>query len=113
MKLELDIFEFMKLIDSCWNDSTALSSSMLDKVMNEWFLLTSKNDRIKIYEWLFQNKFEFSTRQMMILARYNPNCQYMIYGENQKAEMFLFNGEYWLDFKTSAIKEKIIKVEKL
>lgn len=113
MKIELDIFEYMKLIDSCWHDGTILSSTMLDKVMNEWFHLTTKQDRVRIFEYLFRTKTELSVRQKMVIARYNPDAQYMVYGKNQEAEMFLFDGQYWLDFKTSAIDEQILKVEKL
>lgn len=113
MKIELDIFEYMKLIDSCWHDGTALSSTMLDKVMDEWFQLTTKQDRIRIHEYLDRTKRELSERQRMVIARYNPHAQYIVYGKNQKAEMFLFEEKYWLDFKTSAIKEQIVKVEKI
>lgn len=113
MKIELDIFEYMKLIDSCWHDGTALSSTMLDKVMDQWFQLTTKQDRVRIHEYLVRTKTELSVRQKMVIERYNPDAQYMVYGKNQKAEMFLFDGQYWLDFKTSAINEQISKVEKI
>lgn len=113
MWVKLDVFEYMKLIDSCWSDGTILSSTMLDKVMNEWYQLTTKQDRKQIYEYLNRTKTELSKRQMMVIARYNPDSQYMVYGKNQKAEAFLFQGEYYIDFMIKAEKSQIIEIEKL
>ena len=117
MKIDLDIFEYMKLVESAWHDGTILTSAMLQKAIGEWFDNVPEEWIPGLHEYWARTQEARTENQQRVLARYNPENRYEVTlsdkGKTETRVMYRFKGRYWQGCSTSAPGELITKIKKL
>ena len=117
MKIDLDIFEYMKLVESAWHDGTILTSTMLQKAIGEWFDIVPEEWIPGLHEYWSRTQEARTENQQRVIARYNPENRYRVtlsdHGKSETRIMYRFDGRYWNGISTFAPKELITKIEKV
>lgn len=114
--ITIDIFETMLLIDAAWFDSTILKSSILEKAVNVWFHRLKPEERGQIYNYLLTTKADskqevFTKNQQMLLNRYNPKKQFIVFTASGEYEAFQYKTAFHTHLNVSINPKMIFKVE--
>lgn len=140
--IQIDFFELQILVERCFNSSTILSMSVLEKAIDTWFFCLEKDEIKRIFETIakffkvvkvttaeglvyyaklspgkekiedFDNDF-----QKKFIARFNPDNQYMVTASDGKktetVQCFMFDNQYHVSTNTTFQEKFITKIEKL
>lgn len=94
----IDYFEFIVLVEAAWSNGTILKNSILVKACDTWYHSLSKNDRLRAYEF-FKRLDAKDDIHFRLMARFNPSNQFNVRlfnnGDEQHAECYYYEGEYW------------------
>ena len=128
-KIEIDYFESTKLLEVALYSHTAVCGIIKEKFAGEWFHCYNSNEKRDFYYWfqreisrteLIHNHESINEEINKILARYNPDNQFMVTvklgSRQQTVSAYLFNGTYYTGGPRNQYCEpltikKIVKIE--
>ena len=124
--ITIDYFESTKLLEVALYSHTAVCGTIKEKFIHEWYDCYNAREKKAFYDWLLRtfdrqgNHESINEEVDRILARYNPDNQFMVTCRKGKLEQavstYLFNGIYYTgkprnqQCEPSTIK-KIVKIE--
>lgn len=124
-KIEIDYFESIKLLEIALYSHTAVCGTIKEKFLHEWYDCYNAREKKALHDWLLRvfdrqgNHESINEEVNRILARYNPDNQFMVTVKKGKLQQtvptYLFNGIYYTGTRNqhcepSTIK-KIVKIE--
>ena len=114
MKMEIDFFEILRLTESCFGNSTGVGMGFIAKVTNRYDSF-SKQEQEQIFKMLCGLKrFTRNTYDERLLARYNPDNQYMVETKNEGAlSAFKYKDVYHVNHDWRIFQDEIVKIEKI
>jgi hypothetical protein len=118
-KFSIDFFELAFLAEACIPPRPIARSMFWDRLINEIYDELSKDERIRLFEWIPRNPcFNLENEDcQLFFARFNPENQYevtYIYeGEKKVIECFMLNERYYTTKNISIYEKYITKVEKI
>lgn len=121
MVVKLDIFEMYYLLESCFRGSHLRSDTII-RFVDEWYEMLEPSRRSDLYNWIlrdiYNNKFEKSSKlcgaDLIFMARYNPDNQYIVTLSNgEVVNTFLLDDKYYVLSNKYCDPSSIIKVEKV
>lgn len=111
----IDFTEFAFLVEACIPPRPIARSMFWDNVINKYYPLLSKEERMLLYEWISRHpnfKPDEEDDCALFKARFDPDNQYevttMYRKKKEKVQCFLWQDRYCTDKKTS-IDPKYIK----
>lgn len=126
MKVELDFFEMLYLLESCLRGSH-LRSTTVERFSCEFWERFTERQRNSLYRFVLRNVYDGKFKQqdsmcgqdVWLIERYDPDNQYEVTindgatCENIRAFRHAKNGKYYIRPNKYIAPEYIIKIEKL
>ena len=118
-KIEIDYFESIKLLEVALYSNTAVCETIKEKFIHEWYDCYNAREKKTFYDWLLRifdrqgNHKSTNEKIDRILARYNPDNQFMVTVRKGKIEQtvlaYLFNNIYYIGIRNQHCEPSTIK----
>jgi hypothetical protein len=110
--IQIDFFETLRLLDSCFGGSTGVCIGFIRKVIDRYDSFLDE-EKTMIYKRLFKAGTARTEMDYKLLARFYPDNQYTIETKNEgELRAYKFNDKYFVNAELRIVEDEIVKVEK-
>ncbi len=110
--IQIDFFETLRLLDSCFGGSTGVCIGFLRKVIDRHDSFLDE-ERFMIHQKLKDAGTPRTEMHHKILARFDPYNQYVVETKSSGTlRAYKFNDKYFVNAGWSILEDEIVKVEK-
>ncbi len=112
--MTIDLFEMQVLVEACWNHKTGVRTGVLQKCIDEWYKELRVGERVRCYNFWKRTQDEPNDEYTgKVMARFNPDNQYIVSINGADAPCYKHNDRYYRDSMHWLPEDLITKIERM